>query len=153
MKLYSVNTQQNDLITEEKIIMTQTNINTMDLIVSKMEHGKTLSAAMKDVYTKRNVAIPYREEWLKCELTSLKMSMRTTQALLRNKMQTIGDIVNYTKERKITSLKTFGKISAIELFSSILDYCWGNMSQEERDVFLIDTVERNSSNLRAEIEF
>lgn len=133
--------------------MTQTNINTMDLIVSKMEYGKTLSAAMQDVYTKRNVAIPYREEWLKCELTSLKMSMRTTQALLRNKMQTIGDIVNYTKERKITSLKTFGKISAIELFSSILDYCWDNMSQEERDAFLIDTVERNSSNLRAEIEF
>jgi DNA-directed RNA polymerase alpha subunit len=124
----------------------------MDIIVSEMAQGKTLSAAMHEVYTKRNVAIPYHEEWLKCELTSLKMSMRTTQALLRNKMQTIGDIVGYTKEHKITSLKTFGKISAIELFESILDYCWNHMSQTEKERFFIDVVERNSENLRAEIE-
>ena len=82
--------------------MTQKNIDTMDLIVSKMAHGKTLSKALHEVYTKRNVVIPYREEWLGCKLTSLKMSMRTTQALLRNKMETIGDVVNYTNEYKIT---------------------------------------------------
>lgn len=132
--------------------MTQTNINTMDLIVSKMQHGKTLSAAMHDVYTKRNVVIPYHEEWFECKITSLKMSMRTTQALLRNKMETIGDIVNYTEEHKITNLQTFGRVSAMELFSSILDYCWGHMSQKEKDRFLIDAVQRNSENLRHEIE-
>lgn len=133
--------------------MTQTNINTMDIIVSKMTQGQTLSEALRGVYTKRNIAIPYHEEWLNSELTSLKMSLRTTQALLRNKMQTVGDIVNYTNEHKITNLKTFGKISAIELFEAILDYCWEHMSQNEQDRFLIDTVERNSGNLRAEIEF
>ena len=133
--------------------MTQTQINTLDLIVSKMAHGKTLSKALHEVYTKRNVAIPYHEEWLGCKLTSLKMSMRTTQALLRNKMTTIGDVVNYTRDRKVTSLLTLGRVSAIELFESILDYCWNHMSQKEKDRFLIDTVERNSCNLRVEIEF
>jgi hypothetical protein len=138
--------------------MTQKNIDTMNLIVSKMAHGKTLSKALKDVYTKRNVEIPYHEEWLECKLTSLKMSMRTTQALLRNKMETINDVVNYTKEteetkkHKITDLRTFGRASAIELFESILDYCWKHMSQDEKDRFLINTVVRNSENLRAEIE-
>ena len=132
--------------------MTQKNIDTMDLIVSKMAHGKTLSKALHEVYTKRNVVIPYREEWLGCKLTSLKMSMRTTQALLRNKMETIGDVVNYTNECKITSLKTFGRVSAIELFESILDYCWCHMTQNEKDKFLIDIVQRNSENLKAEIE-
>ena len=131
--------------------MTQTNINTLDLIVSKMAHGKTLSKALHEVYTKRNVAIPYREEMLDCKLTSLKMSMRTTQALLRNKMETIGDVVKYTKENKITNLQTFGRVSAIELFESILDYCWKHMSQNEKDTFIIDTVQRNSDNLRTEI--
>ena len=133
--------------------MTQKNIDTMDLIVSKMAHGKTLSRALHEVYTKRNVVIPYREKWMECELTSLKMTLRTTQALLRNKMKTIGDIVNYTNEYKITSLKTFGKVSAIELFESILDYCWRHMTQNEKDKFLIDTVQRNSENFRVEIEF
>ena len=132
--------------------MTQKNIDTMELIVSKMAHGNTLSAAMRDVYVKRNVAIPYREEWLECKLTDLKMSMRTTSALLRNKMQTIGDIVNYTNEHKIIDLKTFGGVSAIELFESILDYCWDSMSQTEKDRFLADAVKRNSYNIRNEIK-
>lgn len=132
--------------------MTQTNINAMELVVLKMQHGKTLSKALHEVYTKRNVAIPYHEEWLECKLTSLKMTMRTTQALLRNKMETINDVVNYTKEHKVTDLRTFGRTSAIELFESILDYCWNHMSQAEKDRFLIDTVERNSQNIRAEIE-
>ena len=131
--------------------MTQTNINTLDLIVSKMQHGKTLSKALHEVYTKRSVAIPYKEEWLDCKIISLKMSMRTTAALLRNKITTIGDVVKYTEEKKITTLQTFGRVSAIELFESILDYCWNHMSQAEKDRFLINTVERNSDNVRTEI--
>jgi hypothetical protein len=140
--------------------MTERNINTMDLIVSKMQHGKTLSKAMHEVYTKSKVRIPYHEEWLNCEIKSLNMSMRTTAALLRNKIQTINDVVNYTndvvnetKKRSITTLQTFGRVSAIELFSAILDYCWKQMSIDERTEFLIDVVENNSNNLRAEITF
>lgn len=133
--------------------MTQTQINTLDLIVSKMAHGKKLSTALHEVYTKRNVAIPYKEEWLDCKITSLRMTMRTTQALLRNKIETIGDVVHYTEQKKITNLQTFGRVSALELFSSILDYCWNQMSQSEKDNFIIDVVIRNSEHIRAEIEF
>ena len=133
--------------------MTQTKINTMELIVSKMAHGKTLSRAMHEVYTKRHVVIPYNDQWLDCELTTLKMSPRVTMAMLRNKFRTIRDVVEYTKCNSITNLATLGKVSAMELFASILDYCWGCMSQKEKDDFLIDTVERNGQYLRAEIEF
>ena len=132
--------------------MTQKNINTMDIIVSKMASGKTLSKAMKEVYIQRDVQIPYREEWLNCKIKSLKMSMRTTSALLRNKMETINDVVAYTENHKITDLPTFGRISAMELFESILDYCWKQMSQDEKDEFIADIVERNRNNLRSDIE-
>ena len=133
--------------------MTQTNINTLDLIVTKLAHGKKLSEALHDVYTKRNVAIPYEEEWLNCKLTSLNMSMRTTNALLRSKFETIRDVVDFTSTNKISSVPTFGRISGIELFESILDYCWKQMSQEKKDEFIIDVVIRNSGNLKAEIAF
>ena len=133
--------------------MTTTNINALDLIVSKMAHGKTLSKALHEVYTKRNVAIPYEEEWLDCKLASLKMSMRTTNALLRNKFATIRDVVEFTATKKISSLPTFGRVSGIELFEAILDYCWKQMPQETKDRFIIDVVIRNSNNLRTEIEF
>ena len=132
--------------------MTATQINTLDLIVSKMAHGKTLSKALHETYTKRNVAIPYEEEWLDCKLASLKMSMRTTNALLRNKFTTIRDVVDFTATNKISSLATFGRVSGIELFEAILDYCWKQMPQEKKDKFIIDVVIRNSENLRAEIE-
>lgn len=141
--------------------MTTTNINTLDLIVTKMAHGKTLSKALHDVYTKRNVAIPYEEEWLDCKLASLNMSMRTTNALLRNKFTTIRDVVDFiatrdevdfTPTNKISSLPTFGRVAGIELFEAILDYCWKQMSQEKKDKFIIDVVIRNSDNLRDEIE-
>ena len=131
--------------------MTQTNINTMDLIVSKMANGKTLSKALHEVYTKRNVVIPYCEKWLDCKITSLNMSKRTTNALLRNKMATIEDVVYFASRDKISNLATFGRISAIELFEAILDYCWSQMSNNERTDFMIDTVARNSDNLRTEI--
>lgn len=140
--------------------MTQRNIDTMDIIVTKMAEGKKFSEAMQEVYTKRKVSIPYHNEWLNCEIKSLNMSMRTTSALLRNKIQTINDVVNYienskitNRNSKITDLQTFGRVSAIELFESILDYCWKQMSQVEKDAFLIDVVKRNEDNLRAEIEF
>lgn len=132
--------------------MTQRNIDTMDIIVTKMANGKTLSKAMKEVYIQRDVQIPYREEWLNCKIKSLKMSMRTTSALLRNKMETINDVVAYIENNKITDLPTFGRVSTMELLESILDYCWKQMSQDEKDEFIIDIVERNSDNLRPEIE-
>jgi hypothetical protein len=140
--------------------MTQRDIDVMDMIVNQMVQGKTLSAALKDVYTKRNVGIKYHDEWLSCGIKTLNMSMRTTSALLGNRINTINDVVNYTndvvnetKKRSITNLQTFGRISAIELFESILDYCWNQMSRDEKTAFLIDVVERNSDNLRPEIAF
>ena len=133
--------------------MTTTQINTLDLIVSKMARGKTLSKALREVYTTRNVVIPYEEEWLDCKLAFLKMSMRTTNALFRNKLTTIRDVVNFTATNKISDLVTFGRVSGIELFEAILDYCWKQMSQKSKDEFIIDVVIRNSDNLKAEIAF
>lgn len=128
--------------------MTQRNINTMDTIVDMLTEGKKLSEALKLVYTKRNVAIPYTEEMLDVRVTDLKMSMRTTNALMRAHLKTIKDVVKFCKTEKITSLKTFGVSCGIELFETILDRCWSKMDNERRTDFLIDTVERNARYLR-----
>lgn len=131
--------------------MTQRNIDVMDIIVSKMAEGAKLSKALHLVYKKRNVAIPYSEDNLKASVMNLGMSGRTTNTLLRGKLRTIGDIVEFCENQKITKLANLGQNSGIEIFESILDYCWEHMAQEERVSFLIDTVERNSDNIREEI--
>ena len=128
--------------------MTQKNIDVMDIIVSKMAEGDTLSKALKRVYNKRQVVIPYNEENFNESVMKLDMSGRTTNTLLRAKLRTIGDVVRFCEDQKITKVTNMGVNSGIEVFESILDYCWNHMGQKERVSFLIDTVERNSDNIR-----
>jgi DNA-directed RNA polymerase alpha subunit len=131
--------------------MTQKNIDVMDIIVSKMAEGDKLSKALQRVYHKRNVVIPYNEESFSVSLMELGTSSRATNALLRARLRTIGDVIEFCKTNKITDVINLGRNSGIEVFEAILDYCWDHMSQEERVSFLIDTVERNSKYIREEI--
>ena len=128
--------------------MTQRNIDTMDTIVGMLAEGKKLSKVLQIVYTKRNVAIPYTEEMLDTRIFDLNMSTRTTNALMRAHLKTIKEVVEFCNKEKITKVKTLGNSSCIELFESILDYCWSTMSNNRRTDFLIDTVERNARYLR-----
>lgn len=131
--------------------MTQRNIDVMDIIVSKMAEGDKLSKALHRVYSKRNVAIPYVEGSMNESVMNLGMSGRATNALLRSKIRTVNDVIEFCKTNKITEIATLGRNSGVEVFEAILDYCWDRMSQEKRVSFLIDTVERNSEYIREEI--
>lgn len=131
--------------------MTQTNIDVMDIIVDRMAEGATLSKALESVYVKRNVAIPYKEECFNVLIVDFGMSNRTTNALLRGKLRTIGDVITFCKNNKITDMAGVGRNSGIELFETILDYCWDNMDSEERVRFLIKTVEMNKGNIRIDV--
>lgn len=127
--------------------MTQKNINIMNLIVDKMVAGKKLSDALKDVYRKRNVAIPFNDEALNVPINKLGMSKRTTYALMRGRMTTLADVVQYCEKQKITTVNLLGKNAGIETFETMLNYLWSKMSSNERVEFLMDTVERNEENV------
>lgn len=129
--------------------MTQRNVDAMDLIVNKMANGTKLSNALKCVYSTRNVCIPYKEEYRDVLLIDFGLSNRSTNALLRARMRRLGDVIDFCSTNKITSITGVGKDSGTEIFETILDYCWDKMDGNERESFLIDTVERNSSYIRA----
>lgn len=129
--------------------MTQRNVDAMDLIVNKMANGAKLSNALKCVYSTRNVCIPYKEEYRDVLLIDFGLSNRSTNALLRARMRRLGDVIDFCSTSKITSITGVGKDSGTEIFETILDYCWDKMDGDERESFLIDTVERNSSYIRA----
>jgi hypothetical protein len=131
--------------------MTQKNIDTMDLIVAKLADGKSIAKALKDVYKKRNVVIPFDDDILNVNITKLGMSRRTTYALMRGRMQTLLDIVRYCEKQKITTVNLLGVNAGIEAFETILNYLWNKMSTDERVDFLIDTIERNELNIREEL--
>lgn len=131
--------------------MTQRNIDVMDIIVSKMEDGTKLSKALKLVYNKRHVYIPYNENIFNVSLMALGMTSRSTNALLRAGLRTLGDVISFCNKHKITEIANVGQSSGIEVFETILNYCWDHMDNDERTDFLIDTVKRNSEYIREEI--
>jgi hypothetical protein len=130
--------------------MRQIDIDVMDRIVDELGYGRKISEALATVYVKRSVAIPYKEDTLKVLIANLGLSGRTSNALLRTKLFTLNDVVEFTQERKITEVKNFGVTSGIEVFETILDICWDNMTEAQKTDFLIDTVIRNSENIRDE---
>lgn len=131
--------------------MTQRNIDVMDIIVDKMANGAKLSEALKSVYSKRNVCIPYDEADFDVSVLDLGLSKRAANALMRTKLKTLNEVIEFCNEQKITEILNLGKTSGVEIFEAILDYRWVHMSKDERVDFLIDVVERNQDYLIEEI--
>ena len=131
--------------------MTQKNIDVMDIIVGKMADGAKLSKALEHVYTKRSVMIPYNDKQFDVPITNIGLSQTAVRRLIRTKLMTLGDLVEFCNANKITDIVNMGKGTGIEVFETVLDYCWSKMTAKEKELFLIDTVERNSEHIRAEI--
>lgn len=123
--------------------MTEKNIDIMSRIVDELAAGKKLSEALKAVYNKRNVAMPFGDRTFDVLIVDLNLSKRTTRALLRLELHTINDVIDYAQSHKIIDIKNLGVNSATELLETILDYYWINLPIKERANFLIDVVERN----------
>lgn len=128
--------------------MTQRSIDTMNMIVNKIKQGEKLSQALKSVYYKRHMFIPYNEEWFDVPVTTLEMPSRAINALMRARLRKVSDVVDYCQTHKITDIVNLGERTGIKIFETILDYCWERMTDDERTSFLIETVEQNSAYLR-----
>jgi DNA-directed RNA polymerase alpha subunit len=123
----------------------------MEIVVDKLAHGKTLSEALKVVYTKRNVIIPQNEKLNGIKVSDLEMSSLAKNALMRNRLMTVGEVIEYASDNSVKKLKGFGVNSGVELFETILDLHWSHMTKEEQTDFLIDTVMRNEDYIKAEL--
>lgn len=128
--------------------MKQINIDALDAIVNELAAGKKISEALSTVYTKRNVAIRFNADDTIINIRDLHLSGRVTNALIRTRLKTLGDVFAYIETEKITRIQNFGRTSCIELCETILDYCFDHMSMKEKEEFLIDTVIRNECYLK-----
>jgi hypothetical protein len=125
----------------------------MDMIVSLLAQHKKISKTLRYVYTKRHLIISHNEQWYQVHVTDMGLTKRATNALMRAHLTTLQDVVNHCEHSSIKEIKAFGVAAGVELLETILDICWDNMTEQQRVDFLIDTVERNESHLRKEIQF
>ena len=131
--------------------MTNTNIYAMDAVVNELANGKTISEALKRVFTKRTVQIRYTDDKFDVPVTSLGMSRRSTNVLMRNGIHTITELANYSAEESVRNLRGGGKDSLTEVMETILNYAWEHMTEKEKIAFLMNTVNLNEAYLRDDI--
>mgnify|MGYP003304571900 CR=1 FL=1 len=131
--------------------MTQVNIYAMDAIVNELANGKTISEALKRVFTKRTVQIRYTDAKFDVPVTTLGMSRRATNVLMRNGIHTITDLANYSAEDSVRNLRGCGKDSMTEVMETVLNYAWDHMTEKEKIAFLMNTVNLNEYNMRDDI--
>lgn len=130
--------------------MTQLNINVMDMIVDNLAAGMTISKALKAVYTKRKVAIPYDDKFADVSIDDLEVSKPTGNALKRECMRTVRDIVNFAEAKGIKNVRNMGLAKCTETMEALLNYAWNHMDNNQRTKFLLSTVERNESYINYE---
>jgi DNA-directed RNA polymerase alpha subunit len=135
------------MIIKELFIMTARNVEIMDAIVNELT-TKTFSKALKTVYVKRTVVIPFKETDLDIPIETLQLQARTSNALRRTHLNTVNDVVEYGNKNGFKNIRNFGVNCGVELFEAILDWCWDHMNIDQKTQFLIDTVERNVDNIR-----
>jgi DNA-directed RNA polymerase alpha subunit len=123
----------------------------MDAIVNELANGKTISDALKAVFTKRTVQIRYTDAKFDVPVTSLGMSRRATNVLMRNGVHTITELANYSMELSVRNLRGCGKDSLTEIMETVLNYAWDHMTEKEKIAFLMNTVNLNEYNLRDDI--
>ena len=128
--------------------MTERNIDIMNRIVDELANGKKISEALAIFYSKRNVKIPYDEVLFNKSILDIGLPNRLTNILMRNKLTSIKEVIQFRKENSFDKLQWFGKQSAIQLLEFILDLVWDRMDEERRFEFLVDFVESNEEYLR-----
>lgn len=130
--------------------MTQLNINVMDMIVDNLAAGMTISKALEAVYNKRKVAIPYDDKFADVSIDDLGVSKPTGNALKRECMRTVRDIVNFAEAKGIKNVRNMGVAKCTETMEALLNYAWNHMDNNQRTKFLLSTVERNESHINYE---
>lgn len=131
--------------------MTQVNVYALDAIVNELANGKTISEALKRVFTKRTVQIRYTDSKFDVPVTTLGMSRRSTNILMRNGIHTITELANYSTEACVRDLRGCGKDSMTEIMETVLNYAWEHMTEKEKIAFLVHTVHLNEYHLRDDI--
>lgn len=131
--------------------MTQKNIDIMDKIADELVNGKNISEALKVVYRKRNVGIPFSDKTFDIPVESVGISVKAINALMRKGLRTVNDVITFASNDSLKNIPNLGQSSAKALLEAILNIAWDKMSADERVEFLMDTVERNEENVHIEL--
>ena len=124
--------------------------NTIDIITNELVSGKTISEALFNVYSKRNVTFSYNPKWFDVDVRNLNMSSRIVNALMRAHLCTLNDVIKFVEDgHGLTEIRAMGVDSCYKLMETILDCAWDHMNTKERAEFLIDVTSRNEQYLKA----
>lgn len=115
-------------------------MNTMDTIISELRNHKTISEALSSAGI-QHISIPFSYRDIDFDILELPIDLRTKNALKRNHLNTIGDILQYIENgHSLKDIHGLGVISIKPLMNVILDFLWDCLSTEEQAEMLVANV-------------
>lgn len=109
----------------------------IEKITELLDSGASMGRALRRVCGNKKISIPYDEKIFDMPIEELGLSTRSYNALKREKINTLNDAVHSLENQGWRDIKNLGKVSATEIFETIIDVAWRNMSVVQKRNFLI----------------
>ena len=115
-------------------------MNKINVVKELMNNGYTISQAFA-ICGVKHVSIPFSYNDLQFDVLEMPFDTRIKNALMRNHLTTIGDVIRYVEDgNKITSIHGLGVNSIKLLMENILDVLWDCLTNDEKEMVLIENV-------------
>lgn len=113
------------------------------------DSNRSISKALKKLYTKRKVVFPVYNHIMMMPISVLDLSTRPMNGLYIANIKTIGDIIElHDRNKRLTDLRRLGETSAIEIFEKMLDYIFLNLTTHDKALLISNFVQDNEKYLR-----
>lgn len=124
--------------------MTEKEFNLFEEVVDKIVDQKmSLSEALKTLYAKPDAIFFIDVDFLNTPIEAFNFEGRMYNALKRNKVVLLNDIVNICSNKTLVECPGIGKIGAKEMLYRILDYRFENMSPDDKASTIINCIRKN----------
>lgn len=116
-------------------------MNKIDAIIAELSNSHTISEAFATVGI-THISIPFTYKDMDFNVLEMPIDLRTKNALKRNHLNTIGDILRYVEHgNTLKDVRGLGRVSIKPLMNSILDFLWDCLNIEEQAAMLLANVD------------
>ncbi len=101
-------------------------------------------------FTKRVLEIPVRASFMANDIETLDLSVRSGNALKRNGIRTIGNLVAYAESgKKLKDIRNMGVKSGVEVLEKLLDEAYRDLGESERAEFIRRAAEKSRAYIKS----
>lgn len=119
------------------------NLNAKDLVKLSEQNG-FIQTVYSEFGKAVNVSIPISKKDMDTDITELNLSVRAFNGLKRRGVSTVHDLVGIIENGELICVRNLGRLSVSQIKTIVLDYCYSQLTDNEKIVFFQKLIKKNS---------